>query len=58
MKCNYDTRTECTEQRKHINTCAWMKDKRRTESMQQGQKECDRIGEADRGTEKEKAAGE
>lgn len=29
MKCRYDLSKKCTEDCKHINTCAWMKDKTR-----------------------------
>lgn len=56
MKCNYDTRKECTEKCKHINTCAWRKDKGSRAMVQQEQKEGDKIGEDDSGTETAKAA--
>lgn len=58
MNCRYDTREPCTEHCKHINTCAWMKDKGSSVKLQQEQKEGDKIGEDDSGTETAKAAGE
>lgn len=58
MKCRYDLNKKCTEDCKHINTCAWMKDKTRRAKVQQGQKEGDKIGEDDTGTETGKAAEE
>lgn len=39
MKCRYDTREQCTEKCKHINTCAWMKDKARRAKVQQERKQ-------------------
>ena len=33
MNCRYDTRIPCTEQCKHINTCAWMKGQGRREKI-------------------------
>lgn len=35
MKCRYDLNKKCTEQCKHIETCAWMKDKARRAKVQQ-----------------------
>ena len=58
MKCRYDLREKCTMECKHINTCAWMKDKSRRARVQQEQKEGDKIGEDNDGTETAKAAGE
>lgn len=55
MNCRYDTRISCTEQCKHIDTCAWMKGKGRREKIK---RERDKIGETDRRAEKEKAAGD
>ncbi len=43
MNCRYDTRIPCTEQCKHIDTCAWMKGQGRREKIHIVEKHEDRL---------------
>lgn len=43
MNCRYDTRISCTEQCKHIDTCAWMKGQGRREKIHIVEKHEDRL---------------